>query len=330
MLSGHNSWTAPAIGVGWQSHLGFWVALALGVGGTASELRAQSQSTIHWTNNAGQGAVSVLNSSSTFVTSFKLTNDLSIKMLSGTVMTNEVLAFSGSSPRYNPWYLLNFTGYPTNGTGNGAQGAILMLKTSPDSSIACSIQFDFTSPLTPRDHILVTDVDSGEAYSFAAYTRNGANYTQVSLTNWTYENYSGQMNQVPGSDWPIWDSTNGTLTATVTLNNTEPLSVLTPGQSIDRLVFTRLATGGINAFAHFQILAEPKPTGKTTLTITPAGDKTIVSWPQASSNLTLYSSTTLQNDWLPVTNHPPALLSGSWVVTNTTADTMRFYRLQWP
>ena len=78
---------------------------------------------------------------------------------------------------------------------------------------------------------------------------NGA-YQPVSLTGWLHESFSGQTGVVPNASWATWDPAAGTLTSPAhdpgaTLN--EPLDVLTPDQSVERIVFTKLAGNGGNA-----------------------------------------------------------------------------------
>lgn len=328
MLIGRDSVASPLVRFGGWNVLGLSFAAALLAGGM-SNAHAQNQSSVHWTNNAGQDAATTLKSGASFVTSFKQTDDVTIALLSGSVGSYFSDAFGGAYAYDNPWYLTSFVGSAATGTGDGVAGDIGMLETSRDGTKSMALQFDFSSPLTPRDHLLVADVDNGERYGVEAYVRSGSAYTKVSLTNWGSLNCAGHTQQWPDSTWPTWDSTNGLLTSPGLNSTSELLVVLTPAQNIDRVIFYKYPAGP-NGSAYIQFLTEPRPTGKTTLNCQSVGANLLVSWPQASSNLTLYSSITLGNDWLPVTNNPPVLRGGSWVVTNAAADLKRFYRLQWP
>jgi len=70
--------------------------------------------------------------------------------------------FGGATPGNNPAYLTNFVGVTNNGTGDGIAGDFEDLNMTSDST--GTLQFDFLSPLTPQDRILLIDVDGPESY----------------------------------------------------------------------------------------------------------------------------------------------------------------------
>ncbi len=213
-------------------------------------------------NNASRDAATVLNSAETFVTSFQGTNDVTIKLLSGSMDGSYIDHFTAGPPSSdnNPSYITSFVGSAANGTGDGTAGGFLLLQ----QTAGASLQFDFSTPLTSSDRFLVADVDNNEKYSMQAFTLVGGVYTAVSLTGWTLNAYTGQMGELPNSDWPTWDPTGGgpttgTFTSNDNTNLNEPLDVLTPDQSISRIVFTEITGNGTPGLQFFAPNTVPEP-----------------------------------------------------------------------
>jgi formylglycine-generating enzyme required for sulfatase activity len=67
------------------------------------------------------------------------------------------------------------------------------------------------------------------------------------------------------------------------------------------------------------------------LSITPAGNQVVVSWPVGASNYVLQTITnpTTTNLWLTVINPSPVLLNNTYSVTYTNNSPTRFFRLYW-
>jgi len=168
----------------------------------------------------------------------------------------------------NPAYISSFVGSAANGTGDGTAGGFNELQ----ETAGASLQFDFAIPLTSSDHFLVVDVDTTEKYSMTAYTLVGGVYTAVSLTGWTLNNYTGQTGELPTSQWATWDPTGGgSTTGTFTSNANggdlnEPLQVLTPNQSISRIIFTEISGEGTPGL-QFYSASVPEPSSLLTLAI---------------------------------------------------------------
>jgi len=289
---------------------------------------AQNLPVVHWINDLGQDAASVLSSDAVFITSFKTNNDVKVTPLTSDPVSLYVDAFGGSSPGNNPWYLTQFVGVTTNGTGDGVAGDIQDLNMTGDST--GSLQFDFQSPLTSHDRILLIDVDGSEQYLLQAYVFNGSSYDQVSLAGWIPQSFSGQMGGLPDSSWPVWDPTAGTLTSGTSGNLNEELFVLTPDRNIDRLVITKVSGYGWSTTIQFFSLSA------VSLTIQQTGTNVVLSWPlefnsMVLSNLVVYASDNLimTNNWVSVSNEPVAS-GGSWVLTNAASGQEMFYRLQGP
>ena len=204
--------------------------------------------------------------------------------MSGSVRPIYVDAFGGASPGNNPAYLTNYLRFTTNGTGDGIRGDLELLET-PFSSTGCSLRFDFLSPLTPKDHIPMADADFSEQYIVQAFFFDGLRYRTVSCQDWSYQSCSGQMGVLPDARWPIWNGTSGTWNAVVSTNVNEPLGILTPTRSIDRVVFTKRPVG--NGSAAIQFMAEPGSASGLRLFINKSETNVLLSWPGAFSRATL-------------------------------------------
>jgi hypothetical protein len=205
-------------------------------------------------NSSGENAATTLNSDGSFVTSFLGTNDVTITLLSGSMDANYVDTYPPASANSNnPSYISSFVGSTKRGTGDGSAGAFDLLQ----ETAGASLQFDFSSPLMPRDHFLIADVDTNEEYSMKAYTLSGGVYTLVSLTKWTLNAYTGETGELPNSEWATWDPTGGgKFTGTFTSNADggnldEPLDVLTPNRAIYRIVFTEVSGEGTPALQFY-------------------------------------------------------------------------------
>jgi hypothetical protein len=223
---------------------------------------AQSIPVIDWKNGAAQAAVTQLNGAThLFTTTFRGVNDVTINELSGSVTSIWADTFT-ASPGNNPSYLTSFIGTTGTNTGNGTAGQMNLLETSSSPSIANQLQFDFAIPLDSNSRIVVADVDSNERYTFQAYHFNGSSYVALSLSGWAAQNFTGQTGITPNGTWPTWTldvpTTTGTLTGSSGAMN-EPVVVLTPSQTVDRLVFTRPGEAG--GSAEIQIMQVPEPSG---------------------------------------------------------------------
>jgi PEP-CTERM motif len=231
--------------------------------------RSNAGEVVQLINGSGQVAANVLNSGSPFVTSFQGTNDVTITLLSGTMDSSYVDVYPPASAHdNNPAYISSFVGSTANGTGNGSPGGFDLLQ----ETAGASLQFDFSTPLTSSDHFLLADLDTTEKYSMTAYTLSGSVYTAVSLTGWTLNNYTGQMGELPNSQWATWDPTGGgPTTGTFTSNANgadlnEPLQVLTPDRSISRIVFTEISGEGTPGL-QFYAVSVPEPSSLLTLAL---------------------------------------------------------------
>jgi len=290
---------------------------------------AQNMPAVHWVNDSGQHADEILNSGAVFVTSFKTTNDVTIARLTQNAVRPAYLEFfGGAMPGNNPWYLTQFTGTENNGTGNGVAGSIRCLLMTKDST--GSLQFDFLSPLTSHDRILIIDVDGMERYLLQAYVFDGSSYQLVGLANWGVQLFSGSTGALPDSRWPVWNPTTGTVTAgsgNPFLN--EDIFVLTPDRNIDRFVIIKQA----EAFSGscIQFCSPPR----VPLSIQAAGTNVVLSWSSQVngmmlSNVTAFATSDLQTGiWTNVSGVAVAN-EGSWVLTNVINSEKRFYRLQGP
>jgi hypothetical protein len=223
--------------------------------------RSDAGEVVQLINGSGQVAANVLNSGGTFVTSFQGTNDVSITLLSGTMDASYVDNYPAATANCNnPSYISSFVGSTANGTGDGSPGGFNLLQ----ETAGASVQFDFSTPLTSSDHFLIADVDTTEKYAMTAYTLSGGVYTAVSLTAWTLNAYTGQMGELPNSQWPTWNPTGGGPTTGIFTSNAngvdlnEPLDVLTPSQSISRIVLTEISGNGTPGL-QFYASAVPEP-----------------------------------------------------------------------
>jgi hypothetical protein len=217
---------------------------------------------VHLINDSAQDDVTILNSGQAFVTDFKATNDVTVSMVSGTVLPDFLAHFPGpaaGAPSNNPAYITSFIGSASQGTGDGTPGGINEL--SP--SIGNGVQFDFSIPLTSKDFFSVDDVDNSEIYTIKAFSKVGNVLTPVSLVGWTHNAYTGMTGQLPDAQWSVWNPigggpTTGTLTSSVNYDLNDPLDVLSPDQSISRIIITQTAGDGY-ASVQFISVAEPGP-----------------------------------------------------------------------
>jgi hypothetical protein len=231
-------------------------------------------------NSSGENASDELNSTGTFVTSFLGTNDVTITLLSGTMDANYVDTYPpASADSNNPSYISSFVGSTKKGTGDGSAGAFDLLQ----ETAGASLEFDFSDPLTAKDHFIVADVDTNEEYSMKAYTLSGGVYTLVSLTKWTLNAYTGETGELPNSEWATWDPTGGgKYTGTFTsnadgANMDEPLDVLTPNRAIYRIVFAEVSGNGTPGLQFYGTL----PKGTAALPFAPAAAPEPSTWAMA-------------------------------------------------
>jgi hypothetical protein len=283
----------------------------------------QTTQGLHWVNDSGSNALTTLNATSNFITSFKGTNDVHVTLLTGSVNSIFQESFAGLANNNNPGYLTNYLGLAANGTGDGTVGHISFLESA--LGVAMSLRFTFDIPLTPNDRLLLTDVDTGEKYNIQAFSGGQA----VDLSGWIYTPYSGEESQLPDATWPTWAvaTTNGTLTANTSGGLLEPLSVLTPDRSIDSVVVTRLAQGGGSSAMQFINLTVPN--GSPVLHVQPAGNSVVVSWPGTFNNYALFTTTNMAPPatWTAI-GIPPSINQTTLVITNSVSAQKRFYRLQ--
>jgi hypothetical protein len=292
----------------------------------ADPASAQTVRAVHWINRANRGVLAALSApGSEFVTDFKGTNDVTLTLVAGGIHSVYAETYGNPQPGNNPAYVTNFVGNPAWDTGDGTPGHLGLLETHLTSTVA-TYRFDFRIPLTPLDHLLVSDVDNGESYTLEAYVLRAGNYVKADLAGWGHGNFSGQTGQVPDAGWPAWDPAKGTLAAASGAPRNEPLVILTPDQTIDRVMITKAAVG--NGSAAFQFVAEPPG---PTLRIRRADPDVVLYWPGAYAAFALYSSPALGDGaaWTPVPT-PPTLVGGDLTVTNAAGLAGRYYRLQAP
>ena len=285
---------------------GFYLAL-----GFSNMVEAQNLTVVHWVNDAGQDAPTVLNTNGVFTTNFKAHNDVTVTPL--TSDSDHVLyvnTFGGPSPGNNPGYLTGFVGVTNNGTGDGVAGDITDLDMTYDAT--GTLQFDFLSPLTPQDRILLMDVDGSEQYLLQAYVFNGSSYDQVSLTGWIGEDFSGQTGITPDANWPVWNPAAGTVTSGTSASLNDELFVLTPDQNINRLVITKQSGGGWSTGVTFLSLT-------TTLAIQKSGTNVVLNWTTPGFNLQTAPAVTGTYYNVPGATSP---------YTNTISGSQQFFRLQ--
>src|ERR1039457_6050537 len=84
--------------------------------GHSNLILAQNVDLVHWINDAGQDAATVLNGAGVFTTDFKAHNDLTVTRLTPDSVALDMDSFGGASPGNNTAYLRNFVGITTNGT----------------------------------------------------------------------------------------------------------------------------------------------------------------------------------------------------------------------
>ena len=248
-----------------------WIATTLLGASLFASAPSQAGKVVHLINSSGENAADELNSTGTFVTSFLGTNDVTIRLLSGSMDANYVDTYPPASAgsNNNPAYISNFVGSTKAGTGDGSAGAFDLLQ----ETAGASLEFNFSDPLTAKDHFIVADVDTNEEYSMKAYTLSGGVYTLVSLTKWTLNAYTGETGELPNSEWATWDPTGGgKYTGTFTsnadgANMDEPLDVLTPNRAIYRIIFTEASgSDGTPALQFYGTL----PKGAAALPFAPA------------------------------------------------------------
>ena len=206
----------------------------------SASVACQAETVIHWTNSASQDGITVLNASGVFTSDFKGSNDIQVSKLTGPASDIFTETFGGSTPGNNPLWVTNFIGNAAQQTGDGTPGRWSMLE---PSSSAGSFRFDFSIPLGPGDRMLIADVDQSEKYQIKAYTLVGGNYVPAAVTGWGHQAYSGQTGVIPDARWAVWAPADGTLTSTGNSLG-EPLDVLAPDQSIDRVEFINFGGGG--------------------------------------------------------------------------------------
>jgi hypothetical protein len=209
---------------------------------------------LHLVNDLGQNVLDVLKEGLPFTTDFKGTNDVIITELSGLPRSIYLDEFGGTNSADNPAYITNFVGSAAEGNGDGISGDISGIETTQ----GVSLQFDFAERLTANDRLLVSDCDWLEQYQVRAFVRNGGGYGEVPLSHWSAADYPGSTQELPNSLWPTWNGASGMLVSQA--NDTglgEELVVLTPDQSVDRVVITQRNTPGGTASLQFVSPAQP-------------------------------------------------------------------------
>lgn len=214
---------------------------------------------VHWINDSGQNAVTVLNTPAVFTTNFKGVNDVQVTKLSGQMNSLFLENFGAPTPGNNPNWITSFVGSAAQGTGDGTAGHWLLLEPSPPNFDLSSVQVDFSIRLAPGDHFLIADVDHAESYRIQGFVKNGGTYEQVSLAAWDFQSYSGQTGIIPDNRWPTWNGATALLSSPLPepgdLN--ECLSVLSPDRLIDRITFTKLSGAGSPAITFESPVPEP-------------------------------------------------------------------------
>ena len=279
--------------------------------GCSNLVPAQNIPVVHWINDAGQNAATVLNSTGVFTTDFKAHNDLIVTRVTADAVSLYTDVFGGATPGNNPAYLTNFVGATNNGTGDGIAGDIEDLVMTSDST--GTLQFDFLYPLTPQDRILFTDVDGSEQYLLQAYLINGSISNQVSFVGWPATNYSGSTGIMPDSRWPIWNPAAGTLTSGTSagFNLNEELFVLTPAQNINRLVIRKQSEATSATCITFLSIQTP-------LTIRQSGTNVVLTWTNSAFGLQAAPAVTGTYINIPGAASP---------YTNAITGSQQFFRL---
>ncbi len=210
----------------------------------SSNAFAQNLPAVHWVNDAGHDASSVLNTGGVFVTSFKTHHDLEVTPLSNASadLYLYVDSFGGAYSADNPWYVTQFVGSTNNGTGDGVMGNVQGLGMT--WAATGSLQCDFLAALSHRDRILLVDIDGDEQYVLQAFVLEGSSYNSLSLTGWVSQGFSGTTGSPTNWSWPVWDPAAATLTSGTWGNLYENLVILTPDRNLDRLVITKLQGSG--------------------------------------------------------------------------------------
>jgi hypothetical protein len=269
---------------------------------------AQNVPSVHWVNDTGQDAATVLNTNGVFVTDFKTHNDLTVTQITTNAVSLYTDVFGGATPGNNPVYLTNFGGVTNNGTGDGIAGDIEDLDMASDST--GTLQFDFLYALTPQDRILLVDIDGPESYLLQAYIINGSSSNQVSFVGWPVNDYSGTTGIMPNANWSVWNPAAGTLTSGTSGNLDEELFVLTPAQNINRLVITKQNGSGYSTDITFLSLQTP-------LTIRQSGTNAVLTWTNSAFGLQAAPAVTGAYTNIPGAASP---------YTNTITRSQQFFR----
>lgn len=211
------------------------VVLLLGV---AAPVLADSYRALHLSTPSNPDLATAISTGAPVSTSLQALNDVTIRQLSSpTSYFYQQTQLGGATPGNNPSYLTGFTGSVSDFTGSGSPGSLYML--GLEGGVP-SLQFDFSVPLNSADRILIADVDRSQRFRIEAFRFTGSSYQPLSLTGWIHEVFSGETGILPNANWATWDSNLGTLTASTSTSLTTPLNSLTPNQSVDRLVFSRV------------------------------------------------------------------------------------------
>ena len=270
---------------------------------------------LHLVNQAGEDIYNTLSASTPFVTDFKGSNDVTVTELAGSLDSDYVDTFGGADSFDNPPYITNFVGAATNGTGNGTVGDIEDIQTS----YGLTLQFDFALRLTPQDRFFLIDCDNSEQYLVEAFVNTGSNYAQVSLVNWSVQNFAGSTEELPNSGFPVWNAATGVLASGGGALD-EPLTVFTSDQPVDRLIVSQTASGGtaslqfVHPFADLGILG-----------ISPDGTNVQITVPTNSVVPSLQATTNLEPPivWTTITtNATPGV-----IIVPISTNRQRFFRL---
>ena len=158
---------------------------------------------------------------------------------------------------------------------------------------------------------MFTDLDGAEQYLLQAYFISGSVSNQVSFAGWSGASYSGYMGIVPDSRWPIWDPATGTLVSGTAEDLNWDLFVLTPGQSINRLVITKLSGTDWATFIDFVSLQNP-------IEILKSGTNVVLTWTNSAFALQAAPAVTGSYTNIPGATSP---------YTNAITAPQEFFRL---
>ena len=274
-------------------------------------------SVIHLVNHAGEDIYDIIGSGKPFLADFKGNEDVTVTKLTGDLGSDFLDTFGGDYRAGNPDYITNFVGSLTNGTGDDVAGDLFCIQTT----YGLSLQFDFTLGLTTNDHFLLIDCDNEERYQIQAYVKSGASYNQVSLTGWDVQNFPGSTQDLSLGDAPLWSPGTGIFQAAGQPLN-EPLTILTPDQTIDRVIVTQTASTGS---ADIQFV-HPFPVSPGRLEIALKGSNIVLSIPASSTVPSLETTSNLNSAvWTTLkTNATPGILAYP-ISTNR----QQFFRLRY-